>query len=78
MIFKPFFLASGFWYHRRSGVWLDRSWDEIPEFVVRAGLLIYTVVFIPGVLLLIGCGIGMLGEWLGWWPGSASRGWDGL
>ena len=73
-IFKPFFLASGFWYHRRSGEWLDRRWDNIPEYVVRAGLLFYCIFLGAVVFVAVGC----LGEWLGWWPGSASRDGGGL
>jgi hypothetical protein len=74
LLFKPFFLVSGFWYHRRNGIWLDRGWDLIPEYVVQAGLLLYGVL-LGGVLVVA---LGCLGQWLGWWPGSASHAGGGL
>jgi hypothetical protein len=60
LLFRPFFFATGFWYHRRSGVWLSRQWDEIPEYVVRAGMLIYVL----SILMLLPCAVGAL---TGWW-----------
>ena len=68
LLLWPFWRLSGWRYHTRSidprqWCWLDRGWDEIPEYVVLGGLLIYLV----GLLGLLIVALSVLGQMVGWW-----------